>query len=406
LVASLTAPDACLRGVARYARQQGWHLVTDMLFTGTFPRGWKGDGIVALAAYQTDLIRHIQASGAPCVSIAISDEPLSFASVRGDQVAVGRMAAEHLLERAYRNFAWAPFIGDQINRDRFLGFETHLAEHGRTCQVLLPMHRRIGGFWHDDWGGYRRALLARLAKLPRPTAVFAANDCVAAEITDACHELDIAVPDEIAVLGVGNDERLCEAASVPISSVALDLEEMAYRAAEALDEIMRGGAVPNALVVSPKRVVTRLSTDNRAVGNSQVARALSYIAEHFPERTLSVAEVATAPGAHFSRRDGLHCARSDHKAAHARGLAPVAHVSADQGGRNRRLGGLRGQRRILPDVPPLLRGKSQGPPLGQGPCGHRGGGRRAGPRVGVKPADRRSPRLGPYSSRYAFEPAI
>ena len=93
-----------------------------------------------------------------------------------------------------------------------------------------------------------------------------------------------------------NDERLCEAASVPISSVALDLEEMAYRAAEALDEIMRGGVVPDGLVVSPKRVVTRLSTDNRAVGNSQVARALSYIAEHFPERTLSVAEVVAAIG--------------------------------------------------------------------------------------------------------------
>jgi LacI family transcriptional regulator len=299
-VASLTAPDACLRGVARYARQQGWHVVTDMLFTGTFPRGWKGDGIIALAAYQTDLIRHIHASGTPCVSIAISDEPLSFASVRGDQVAVGRMAAEHLLERAYRNFAWAPFIGDQINRDRFRGFETHLVEQGCTCQVLPTMHQRIGDYWHDDWGRYRRTLLAGLTKLPRPTAVFAANDCVAAEIIDACYELNIAVPEEVAVLGVGNDERLCEAASVPISSVALDLEEMAYRAAAALDEIMRGGAVPDALVVSPKRVVTRLSTDNRAVGNSQVARALSYIAEHFHERTLSAVEVVTAIG--ISRR--------------------------------------------------------------------------------------------------------
>lgn len=308
-MASLTAPDACLRGVARYARQQGWHLVTDMLFTGTFPRGWKGDGIIALAAYQTDLLRHIQASGAPCVSIAISDEPLSFASVRGDQVAVGRMAAEHLLERAYRNFAWAPFIGDQINRDRYRGFETHLVEHGCTCQVLPTMHRRISGYWHDDWGGYRRTLLAGLAKLPRATAVFAANDCVAAEITDACHELSIAVPDEIAVLGVGNDERLCEAASVPISSVALDLEEMAYRAAEALDAIMRGAAVSDALVVSPERVVTRLSTDNRAVGNSQVARALSYIAEHFHERTLSVAEVVAAIG--ISRRHLERSFRAD-----------------------------------------------------------------------------------------------
>lgn len=299
MAATLMA-DACFRGVARYACRHGWHLVTDVMHTGAFPRGWKGDGIVALVAYQPDLIRHIQNAATPCVAIPVGDDPVPFPSVRGDHAAVGRMAADHLLERAYRSFVWAPFIGDRVNRECFLGFEARLAEHGCLCHALPPAHRRIGGYWHDDWADYRRTLLAKLPQLPRPTAIFAANDCVAAEILDACRELAIAVPDEISVLGVGNDQTLCESASVPMSSVELNLEEMAFRAAAALDEIMRGNSVPDIMVVPPTRVVTRLSTDTCAVTNLHVALALGYIAEHYQKPTLSVATVATAVG--MSRR--------------------------------------------------------------------------------------------------------
>lgn len=300
LVAATTAADAGFRGVARFARQEGWHLVTDMMLTGTFPRGWKGDGIIALAPYQPDVVGHFLGVGAPCVSIAVSADPMLFPAVQTDDAGVGRMAAEYLLERAYRSFAWAPFIGDRINRERFGGFQSRLAADGCPCETLPAMHRRIGGYWHDDWTDYRRELLARLAQLPRCTAIFAANDCVAAEITEACRELDVSVPDEVAVLGVGNDQSICTSSSVPLSSVDLDQEEMAFRAAGALDELMRGGSVSELIFIPPKRVVTRLSTDTCAVSDAHVARALGYIAEHFPEPALSVAGVAEAVG--ISRR--------------------------------------------------------------------------------------------------------
>ncbi|HEX2860459.1 MAG TPA: DNA-binding transcriptional regulator [Lacunisphaera sp.] len=300
LVAATLLAEPCFRGVARYARQHGWHLVTDLMQTGAFPRGWKGDGIIAVIGYQSDLVRHIQGAGTPCVAIALGDDPMPFPSVRGDHAAVGRLAAEHLLERGYRSFAWAPFLNDQANRERCLGFESRLAESGRLYHTLPAAHRRIGGYWHDDWADYRRALLAKLPQLPRPTAIFAGNDCVAAEILDGCRDLALAVPGEIAVLGVGNDSVLCESTFVPLSSVGLDLEEMAFRAAAALDELIRGNSVPDLIVVPPGRVVTRLSTDTCAVSNSHVARALGFIAEHYPEPALSVTDVAAAVG--MSRR--------------------------------------------------------------------------------------------------------
>ncbi len=300
LVASSIGSNACFGGVARFAREHDWHLVTDMMYTGAFPRGWKGDGIVAVVAYQPELIRHIQGTGAPCVGIALSDDYVPFPCIGGDNAGIGRMAADHLLERAYRSFAFAPFIADQINRERVHGFETRLAEQGCLCHRLPPAHRRIGCYWHDDWEEYRRSLKARLLQLPRPSAIFAANDCVAAAIIDACRELGMPVPDEIAVVGVGNDETLCETVPVPLSSVDLDLEEMAYRAAAALDEIMRGKAPPELTLVPPRGVITRISTDICAVSDAHVAHALSYIAEHYPDARLSVADVAEAVG--VSRR--------------------------------------------------------------------------------------------------------
>jgi LacI family transcriptional regulator len=210
------------------------------------------------------------------------------------------MAADHFLERGYRNFAWAPFIDDPINRERFIGFETRLADHGCVCQTLPSAHRRISCYWHDDWEEYRRCLIVKLRQLPRPTAILAANDCVAAEIIDACRDLKVTVPDEIAVLGVGNDESLCEAVAVPLSSVDLDIEQMAYRAAATLDAIMRGDSAPDLMRVRPKGVIPRISTDICAVSNPHVAQALNYIAEHYPEPVLCVADVAEAVG--VSRR--------------------------------------------------------------------------------------------------------
>jgi LacI family transcriptional regulator len=117
---------------------------------------------------------------------------------------------------------------------------------------------------------------------------------------DACSEAGFTVPDEIAILGAGNDETLCESVAVPLSSVELDVEEMAFRAAAALAGLMRGETVADLVRVPPKGVITRISTDIRAVSNPQVAQALNYIAEHFPEPGLSVAEIAEAIG--VSRR--------------------------------------------------------------------------------------------------------
>lgn len=301
LLAASVAPPECIRGIARHARENDWHLVTDMMFTGALPRGWNGSGILAMLPHQPELLAHVQASGLPCVALAGAEQPANLPRVESDHREIGRIAADHFLERAHRSFAWAPFLNDSANRDRLAGFQSRLAEHGCTCRPLPPTHTRIGPYWQDHGLDHRRTLVAELQRLPRPTAIFAFNDCAAANIVDACRDAALSIPEDIAVLGAGNS-MVCEISPVPLSSVDEDMAEIGYRAAGLLENLLAGSEPPAAAVLVPPRgVVTRVSTDVQAVTNPRVARALHYIAERYPDPMLTVCEIAGAVG--ISRRN-------------------------------------------------------------------------------------------------------
>jgi LacI family transcriptional regulator len=137
--------------------------------------------------------------------------------------------------------------------------------------------------------------------LPKPLAVFGYNDCVAADIINACEEANLLVPESVAVMGVDNDSILCESLRVPLSSVCHDLEGMAYQAAALLDRLMRGCKPPKKVLrIRPKGLVARRSTDVIAVDNLHVSRALRFIADQYSNPLLGVDDIVNASA--LSRR--------------------------------------------------------------------------------------------------------
>ena len=288
-------------GIARYAREHHWHLITDMVVTGAWPREWNGDGILAAMTYQSDELDRVSGFGIPCVACSGGADAAHLPRVGPDNRQIGQIAADHLIERAHRSFAWAPFMDDVENGERLEAFRSRLADHGCTCQVLPPIYARAGMYWENNLAEYRRALIGEINRMPRPTGVFAFNDCVAAEIIDVAREAGLSVPQDIAVLGAG-DAIVCTTSPVPISSVDPDWEEIGYRASAVLDEMMNGVDVPaHLLPVPPKGIITRLSTDLIAIADPRVARVLAYIAEHYPDPALTVGSIANAVG--MSRRN-------------------------------------------------------------------------------------------------------
>jgi LacI family transcriptional regulator len=284
-----------LRGVLRYAREHDWHLVADMIYTAKIPYGWRGDGIISFIGYRNELADFILDSKVPAVEISNLRKDLPLPHVGGDSGKIGRLAADHFLERGFRNFAWAPFMDDHLNEERYESFSRRLAQKGFSCHQLLPIDTVKAQRGRHRWVSRQMALVRQLKQLPKPLAIFCYNDGVAANIIRACEDAGLAVPESVAVLGVDNDALFCEAIPVPLSSIRHDLEGMAFQAAALLDRLMSGRRAPRKpILVPPLGLVTRRSTDILAADNLEVARALRYIGDHFSNPMLGVDDVVAA----------------------------------------------------------------------------------------------------------------
>ena len=230
---------------------------------------WKVDGIIAnrLPPELSALIRRHRTP--TIVMNDIGREVRPIARILCDNAAIARLAAETLAGKGFENFA---FVGERsgihwsVARERV--FADEIARRGFPCRVYPT----------DEGGGAEdgRRLQDWLRALPRPTALFAAYDIRARQVLDACHAAGLSVPDDIAILGVDDDEVICETATPALSSIPLSMADAGFRAAELLDRVMSTGRRPRGaadIIFTGTRVVARRSTARGAVTTRSCAGA-------------------------------------------------------------------------------------------------------------------------------------
>jgi LacI family transcriptional regulator len=290
-----------IRAIGQYARTAGWHLETGLFYDGTIPRHWHGDGLIVSHPRRVDLLAFIrqQAPRQPTVLIG-RNEPsviVGQGQVMGDNIMAGRLVAKHFIERGHTHFAWITAYSGHVSNDRYEGFNSALAELGFKCHRLEYRPNRST----SDDGRHRQAWLARhLRALPHPLACYVLDDQLASEAIEVCLANGWRVPEDFAVMGTGNIEISCECSHVPISSVDLAEEEIALKAAMLLDGMMRGQKPPaEPIVIAPRGIVIRSSTDFLAVENPLLRRAVDFIGANL-RRPISLDHVAETVG--VSRR--------------------------------------------------------------------------------------------------------
>ena len=275
---------AMLRGIVRYASLYGpWQFyVTPGDFEQALPamEQWGGTGIIARIE-TTKVARAIIQSGLPTIALDISQNiPLEalagarMSEIASDSYNAAVKAAEHLMDIGLRNFAFVGENARKWSQNRELGFINRLGEAGYKPVIYEPPRYKTKRNW-DQEQPYLSEWITSLAK---PVGILACNDDRGRQVLEACRGAGVIVPLEVAVVGVDNDELLCELATPPLSSVALNAEAGGYRAAELLDRMMKGEIVePQRLVVEPLYVVQRRSTESSAVDDPDIALALNTI---------------------------------------------------------------------------------------------------------------------------------
>jgi LacI family transcriptional regulator len=243
----------------------------------TWLKDWQGDGIIARVD-SPQIAAALRRTRLPVVDVSAERFSSEFSRVSIDNGAVARLAAEHLEAKGFSDFA---YCGDRRflwSRQRGVEFRRCLAEKGRRCVDF----GEPAGTAKPGSDAEIRAIARWLKGLPKPVGVFACYDGRALQVLEACQLLGLQVPDQVAVLGVDNDELVCELANPPLSSVQPNARRSGYEAAALLARLMGGEkkAVAPTHQVQPVRVVERQSTDVVAVADVKVAAALKFIRLH------------------------------------------------------------------------------------------------------------------------------
>ncbi|GAA1894606.1 XylR family transcriptional regulator [Asanoa iriomotensis] len=270
-----------LAGVRRYMdTHPGWSIYlaehsrheTDLSWLD----GWRGDGVIARIENRATAER-VRRLGLPAVDLSAAYLTPELPCVETDDDLIARWAVDHFAERGLRNFA---FCGDarfgwSVKRGERYAYHVGTLRHESHEFRIEP-----SGTLADD----RLALARWLLGLPKPVGVLACYDIAGQEVLEACKIAGLAVPDSVAVLGVDNDELMCNLTTPALSSIQPDTIGTGLLAASLLDQMMAGVPLPPRLhLIPPLRVVTRQSTDILAVTDPVVARALQLIRDKADE---------------------------------------------------------------------------------------------------------------------------
>ena len=289
-----------LQGVVHYIREHrpwSFHLMEQGRGDDPPPwlAGWEGDGIIA--RIETPRIaRAVVRTGLPAVDLSAARLVPALPWVETNDEEIARLAAEHLMERGFKRFAFCGDARFNWSRWREKFFSARLRAAGHACEVF---GKGAGGA-QGDVAAEARDLARWLRELPKPVGLMAGYDIRGQQVLAACRGAGLAVPDEVAVIGVDNDTLLCELASPPLSSVIPNAHRAGYEAAALLDRLMAGKRVAaTARLIAPLGVAERQSTDVLAVDDRDIARAVRFIREHACEG-INVGDVLRA--APLSRR--------------------------------------------------------------------------------------------------------
>lgn len=274
-IAQFSAPPMLWDTITYERNQEGF----------AFARKWKSHGAIGMLG-RPDLMKRARALRVPVVNVHGGRRYEGAAQIGCDHREIGRVAAEHLASLGLSNFACIGFPGEDPNLDQRLGGYISSLD-GRPVHVFCsknkyPPYPAIRGTLiepDDD------VLHCWVYSLPKPCAVFASGDMMAARVLRTCLHLNIAVPEQIAIVGVGDMPEFCLDQPIALSSVSVPWEQIGFEAGAILNRMMSGGKPPaKTVLLSPLGVTVRRSSDVLAITDRSLAEALQYIRAHACEK--------------------------------------------------------------------------------------------------------------------------
>ncbi len=270
-----------LRGIRQFVREhQSWSIYLPEQGRGMpnpeWIANWQGDGILARIENR-QIAQAVLAAGWPTVNLSAARMARHLPRFETDNRAIAASAFEHLRNRGFRNFGYCGDDGFFWSQERCKKFVELAREADASCSIYQTKDagsRSSKEKWRTD-------LAQWLLALPKPAGVMACYDTRGWQVLEVCRRVEIRVPEEVGVIGVDNDELLCDLSEPGLSSVIPDSVGAGYLAASLLDAMMRGEPTPpDERLLAPLGIVARRSTDALIIDDDQISLAMRLIRDH------------------------------------------------------------------------------------------------------------------------------
>ncbi len=205
------------------------------------------------------------------------EEGKSYSNITGDYLSMGSMAAKFFIQRRYKNYAFYGKKGFIWSNERAEGFRREIEKvkgnyYFFESEALHDVEWRSNHVQLEDW----------LLSLPKPVALFACDDSFALQVSELCKINNIKIPDEIALLGVDNDNLICNLSDPQISSIVLDAEKGGYELGRKIEMVVKNrDYTPFNITINPLRIELRGSTDKYNVDDIYIGKIIKYIESNF-----------------------------------------------------------------------------------------------------------------------------
>ncbi|HIE96620.1 MAG TPA: helix-turn-helix domain-containing protein [Fuerstia sp.] len=320
-----------LRGIALFARTRtNWSLLhQEMTIDAGLPVWLQASAISGvIGRVDTHTIEPLRTLGVPIVDVRCRHRFPGVPQIETDDRAVTGLAFDHLFERGFRRVAFCGFQHAHFSEARMKFFQERVRAAGCPLSVYLTPSRRNTTLTSIEQSGLVdvEPMSEWLTSLDSPTGLFVCNDIRGQQVLNACRTLEIAVPDDIGVIGVDDDDAICPLSDPPLSSVRPDAQRVGFRAAEILHGLMNGAAMPAPVeYVNPTHVVQRLSTQVSAVEDRELSQVCRFIREHACEGidVNDVSEFTSLSRRQLERRFRTELDRTPHQEITATQIARV-----------------------------------------------------------------------------------
>lgn len=244
---------------------------------------WKPDGVLTREIDEFKLLLNLNI---PLIIFPHTNLYKDRINAWGDNKGVGKTAADYFIAKGYKHFAFLGFKDFQWSIERQKGYTEAITRAGYKINTFIFDNAQL------LWESLPAKLTEWVETLPKPCAIFSATDELNVHLLNAIAQTESKVPDDFSILGVDNDEMLCDMASPTLSSIDQNAKQSGFEAASALSRWIELGEKPAGNIISESgAVITRGSTSALAIDDEQVRTALHYIANTAPSRDISVDDV-------------------------------------------------------------------------------------------------------------------